>query len=65
VRADYELVQPPEGVKGFFGERGVGGAKCGSTAVVAVVFKDVGLQGLTLVRFSTQLERCLRDMGCA
>ena len=25
VKADYELVQPPPGIMGAFGERGVGG----------------------------------------
>ena len=31
LRADEVLVQPPEGFFAAFGERGVGGAKCGST----------------------------------
>ena len=40
VKADFTLIQPPAGFFGAFGERGVGGAKCGSTAVVAVLFKE-------------------------
>ena len=42
VKADYELVQPPPGIMGAFGERGVGGSKCGSTAVVATLFQEGG-----------------------
>ena len=40
LKSDYTLIQPPGGFLGAFGERGVGGAKCGSTAVVAVLFED-------------------------
>ena len=42
VRADNELIQPPPGFFGAFGERGVGGAKCGSTAVVCTLFQEGG-----------------------
>ena len=42
LRADYDLIQPPPGFFGAFGERGVGGAKCGSTAVIATLFEQGG-----------------------
>ena len=42
LRADYDLIQPPPGFFGAFGERGVGGAKCGSTAVTALLFEQGG-----------------------
>jgi serine/threonine protein phosphatase PrpC len=44
LKADYTLIQPPGGFLGAFGERGVGGAKCGSTAVVAVLFEENGVR---------------------
>lgn len=31
---------PKKGVFGGFGERGIGGSKCGATGAVAVVYKD-------------------------
>ena len=42
LRADFDLIQPPPGFFGAFGERGVGGAKCGSTAVTALLFEQGG-----------------------
>ena len=41
-RLCYELIQPPSGFLAAFGERGVGGAKCGSTAVVCTLFEEGG-----------------------
>ena len=46
LKADNTLVQPPEGFFAAFGERGVGGAKCGSTAVIACVFEEGGVKKL-------------------
>ena len=42
LKADYDLIQPPEGFFAAFGERGVGGSKCGSTAVVSALFEEGG-----------------------
>ncbi len=42
VKADFELIQPPSGFLASFGERGVGGAKCGSTAVTCALFEEGG-----------------------
>lgn len=42
LRADQVLVQPPEGFFAAFGERGVGGAKCGSTAAIVALYEEGG-----------------------
>ena len=42
LKADKELVQPPEGFFASFGERGVGGAKCGSTAAIVALYEEGG-----------------------
>jgi len=42
LRADEVLVQPPEGFFAAFGERGVGGAKCGSTAAIVALCEEGG-----------------------
>jgi hypothetical protein len=39
-QADEKLLQPKSGFFGGMGERGVGGSKCGSTAAVAIAFRD-------------------------
>ena len=36
------MLQPKSGFFGGMGERGVGGSKCGSTAAVALVFREGG-----------------------
>lgn len=41
VDMDRKLLQRPPGFIGAFGERGVGGSKCGATAATAVIFKVV------------------------
>lgn len=42
LRADAALVAPPEGFFAAFGERGVGGAKCGSTAAIVALYEEGG-----------------------
>ena len=46
LKADNVLVQPPEGFFAAFGERGVGGAKCGSTAAVCALYEEGGVTRL-------------------
>lgn len=41
-QADERLLQPKSGFFGGMGERGVGGSKCGSTAAVALAFREGG-----------------------
>lgn len=38
--ADRKILAPKGGFLGMVGERGIGGSKCGSTAAVALFFKD-------------------------
>lgn len=40
MQADKALLAPKRGVFGGFGERGIGGSKCGATGAVAVLFQD-------------------------
>ncbi|GMH40048.1 hypothetical protein BSKO_07952 [Bryopsis sp. KO-2023] len=40
IQADIKLLQPPGGFFGAFGERGVGGSKCGATGAVAAIYED-------------------------
>ena len=40
LQADKALLAPKKGVFGGFGERGIGGSKCGATGAVAVLFQD-------------------------
>ncbi|KAK9904264.1 hypothetical protein WJX75_008050 [Coccomyxa subellipsoidea] len=40
IKADERLLQPKSGFFGGMGERGVGGSKCGSTAAVALAFRE-------------------------
>jgi len=42
LRADATLVAPPEGFFAAFGERGVGGSKCGSTAAIVALYEEGG-----------------------
>jgi protein phosphatase 1K len=42
VQADETLLQPKGGFFGAFGERGVGGSKCGATCALAMVIKGQG-----------------------
>eukprot|EP00963_Diacronema_lutheri_P000705 scaffold44_cov339-Pavlova_lutheri.AAC.41 len=42
LEADKVLLAPKKGFMGQFGERGVGGSKCGSTAAIALVYQDKG-----------------------
>ncbi|BDA41782.1 probable protein phosphatase 2C 11 [Coccomyxa sp. Obi] len=42
LKAVEKLLQPKSGFFGGMGERGVGGSKCGSTAAVALVFREGG-----------------------
>ena len=39
VEMDRKLLQQAPGFFGTFGERGVGGSKCGATGAVAVIFR--------------------------
>ena len=39
MQADKALLAPKKGVFGGFGERGIGGSKCGATGAVAVVYQ--------------------------
>ncbi|KAL3161417.1 hypothetical protein ABBQ32_010307 [Trebouxia sp. C0010 RCD-2024] len=39
LQADKALLAPKKGVFGGFGERGIGGSKCGATGAVAVVYQ--------------------------
>ena len=61
VKADYTLIQPPTGFLGAFGERGVGGAKCGSTAVVAVLFEENGATKLCTANVGDARTLLVRD----
>lgn len=38
MQADRKLLAPKGGFFGSFGERGVGGSKCGATGVVAMLY---------------------------
>jgi protein phosphatase 1K len=42
IQADKAILAPKGGFMGMVGERGVGGSKCGSTAAVALIFKNKG-----------------------
>ncbi len=42
AQADERLLQPKSGFFGGMGERGIGGSKCGSTAAVALAFREGG-----------------------
>ena len=61
LKADYTLIQPPSGFLGAFGERGVGGAKCGSTAVVAVLFEENGVTKLCTANVGDARTLLVRD----
>ena len=61
LKADYTLIQPPGGFLGAFGERGVGGAKCGSTAVVAVLFEENGSTKLCTANVGDARTLLVRD----
>ncbi len=41
-QADEKLLQPKSGFFGGTGERGIGGSECGSTAAVAIAFREGG-----------------------
>jgi len=61
LKADDVLVQPPEGFFAAFGERGVGGAKCGSTAVVAAMFEEGGQRKLCTANVGDARILLIRD----
>lgn len=49
LEADKVLLAPKKGFLGQLGERGVGGSKCGSTAAIAMSYKDEEKQKKILV----------------
>ena len=73
LEADKVLLAPKKGFLGQFGERGVGGSKCGSTAAIALVYPDekkkikkvvaanVGDARVLLVRATGQVEQLTVD----
>lgn len=46
LQADRKLLAPKPGLFGGFGERGVGGSKCGATGVVTLLYSVKGKQKL-------------------
>lgn len=42
LQADRTLLAPKKGFFGQFGERGIGGSRCGATGVVALVYNYKG-----------------------
>ncbi|KAI3424897.1 hypothetical protein D9Q98_008281 [Chlorella vulgaris] len=42
IQADAAILSPKGGFLGMVGERGIGGSKCGSTAAVAIIYKNKG-----------------------
>lgn len=46
LQADAKILAPKAGFMGMVGERGIGGSKCGSTAAVALIYKDKGVSQL-------------------
>lgn len=40
LAADKRILEPKTGFMGLVGERGIGGAKCGATAAVAILYQD-------------------------
>ena len=61
LKADYELVQPPEGFFAAFGERGVGGAKCGSTAAIVALHEEGGATRLSTANVGDARILLIRD----
>jgi len=48
IEADERILAPGEGFFGQFKERGVGGSKCGATAVTAIVYEEGGERKLAV-----------------
>lgn len=48
LAADRVILQPKRGPFGIAGERGIGGSKCGSTGVVALLYEQEGVRKLAV-----------------
>eukprot|EP00887_Chlorella_sp_A99_P008227 scaffold12.g8227.t1 len=61
--ADKEVLRPKGGLMSMMGERGIGGAKCGSTAAVALLYASPSGAGTTLLTANVGDARVLLVRG--
>ena len=61
LKADEVLVAPQEGFFASFGERGVGGSKCGSTAVIVALYEEGGSKRLATANVGDARILLVRD----